>query len=93
MIGPDLSCIGDQSAEQHDYTRMSGVKTVLGWHLAHFKDPKSRVSTTVMPDFGLNTHDAQSVALLVMSWKRTQMPVEYIPGAETLHLGGIATAD
>ena len=81
VIGPDLTYIGDQSAEQYDYTRMSGVKTVYGWHLAHFKDPKSMVSSTVMPNFGLGTHDAQSLAMLVLSWKRARLPVEYIPGA------------
>jgi cytochrome c2 len=86
VIGPDLTYIGDQSAEQYDYTRMSGVKTVYGWHLAHFKAPKSMVSSTVMPNFGLNTHDAQSLALLVMSWKRTQVPIEYIPGAKVADL-------
>lgn len=86
VIGPDLTYIGDQSAEQYDYTRMSGVKTVYGWHLAHFKDPKSMVSSTVMPNFGLNSHDAQSLAMLVLSWKRTQMPVEYIPGAKAVDL-------
>jgi cytochrome c2 len=86
VIGPDLTYIGDQSAEQYDYTRMSGVKTVYGWHLAHFKDPKSMVSSTVMPNFGFGTHDAQSLAMLVLSWKRTRLPVEYIPGAKAVDL-------
>jgi len=86
VIGPDLTYIGDQSAEQYDYTRMSGVKTVFGWHLAHFKDPKAMVSSTVMPNFGFGSHDAQSLAMLVMSWKRTQLPVEYIPGAKAVDL-------
>jgi cytochrome c2 len=86
VIGPDLTYIGDQSAEQYDYTRMSGVKTVYGWHLAHFKDPKSMVSSTVMPNFGLGTHDAQSLAMLVLSWKRARLPVEYIPGAKVADL-------
>ena len=86
VIGPDLTYIGDLSAERYDYTRMSGVKTVYGWHLAHFKDPKSMVNSTVMPNFGLNSHDAQALAMLVLSWKRTQMPVEYIPGAKAVDL-------
>ncbi len=86
VIGPDLTYIGDQSPEQYDYARMSGVKTVFGWHLAHFKDPKAMVSTTVMPNFGFNTRDAQSLAMLVMSWKRTQVPLPYLPGAKPADL-------
>ncbi|HYL16993.1 MAG TPA: c-type cytochrome [Terriglobales bacterium] len=81
-IGPDLSYVGDKSPEQYDYSRMSGVPSVFGWHLAHFKDPKAMSQTTVMPNFGLDSRDAQSLAMLIMSWHRSNLPVRYIPGAQ-----------
>lgn len=81
VIGPDLTYIGDQSTEQYDYSRMSGVKTVCGCNVTHFKDPESMVSTTAMPNFSFGIREAQSLAMLVMSWKRVNLPVNYIPGA------------
>jgi cytochrome c2 len=86
VIGPNLTYIGDQNAEQYNYARMSGKPSVSGWHLAHFKDPKSMSSETVMPNFGLGSKEAQSLAMLVMSWKKIDLPIEYIPGAKTADL-------
>lgn len=82
VIGPDLTYVGDKSPEQYDYSRMSGVPSVFGWHLAHFKDPKAMSQTTVMPNFGFDSRDAQSLAMLVMSWRHSSLPVAYIPGAQ-----------
>lgn len=82
VIGPDLTYIGDQSPEQYDYTHMSGAPSVFGWHLAHFKNPKSMVGETVMPNFSFGSREAQALAMLVLSWKRTSFPVAYIPGAK-----------
>jgi cytochrome c551/c552 len=81
VIGPNLTYIGDLNSEQYDYKRMPGKPSVFGWHLAHFKDPKSMSSETVMPNFGFGSKEAQSLAMLVMSWKKTDLPIEYIPGA------------
>ena len=86
VIGPNLTYIGDQAPEQFDYSRMSGKPSVFGWHLAHFKDPKSMISTTVMPNFNFGSKDAQALALLVMSWKKTDLPITYIPGAKSADL-------
>lgn len=82
VIGPNLTYIGDQAPEQFDYSRMSGKPSIFGWHLAHFKDPKSMISTTVMPNFNFGSKDAQALAVLVMSWKKVDLPIEYIPGAK-----------
>lgn len=81
-VGPNLTYIGDQSPEQYDYSRINGVKTAFAWHLAHFKDPKAAVPSTVMPNFGFNSKDAQSLSMLMASWRKTDLPVEYIPGAQ-----------
>lgn len=79
-VGPSLTNVGELSPEQYDYDRLSGKKSVFAWHVAHFKDPKAMSPATVMPNFGLNSKDAQALTLLVMSWKKNDLPVEYIPG-------------
>jgi cytochrome c2 len=79
-IGPDLTAVGNKSPEQYDYSRMKGVQTAFAWHVAHLQNPKALVPETVMPDFGFNSSDAQSLALLVLSWRQTQLPPSYIPG-------------
>lgn len=86
VIGPDLTYEGDQNAEQFDYSRMSGKPSVFGWHIAHFKDPKSMVATTVMPNFGFGSREAQSLTMLVMSWKKAALPVRYTPGVQLADL-------
>jgi cytochrome c2 len=82
VIGPDLTNVGDKSAEQYDYSRMLGVKTAFAWHVAHLQNPKSLVPETVMPNFGFNSREAQSLALLVMSWKRGSIPARFLPGVK-----------
>jgi cytochrome c2 len=80
VIGPDLTFVGDKSPEQYDYSRILGVKTAFSWHVAHFQNPKSLVPETVMPNFNFNSKEAQSLALLVMGWKRVDIPASYRPG-------------
>ena len=80
VIGPDLTFVGDKSPEQYDYSRMLGVKTAFAWHVAHLQNPKALVPETVMPNFNFNSKEAQSLALLVMSWKRADIPAAYRPG-------------
>ncbi len=82
VIGPDLTYVGDKSPEQYDYSRMLGVKTAFAWHVAHIQNPKSLVPETVMPMFGFNSREAQSLALLVMSWRRADIPTRYWPGVQ-----------
>ncbi|MGZ5435943.1 MAG: c-type cytochrome [Pyrinomonadaceae bacterium] len=81
-IGPDLTYVGDKSPEQYDYTRMLGVKTAFAWHVAHLQNPKALVPETVMPNFGFNSREAQGLGLLVMSWKRNNIPARYLPGVK-----------
>lgn len=79
-VGPNLTNVGELSPEQYDYTRLGGKESVFAWHLAHFKDPKAMSAGTVMPNFGFSSRDAQALTLLVMSWKKTNLPAQYIPG-------------
>ncbi len=80
-IGPDLTAVGDKAPEQYEYGRLSGQKTAFAWHVAHFKDPRALVEDTVMPNFHLTTRDAQALAMLVLSWRKTDLPARFLAGA------------
>ena len=54
----------------HDDLDFAAVTGIVGKSL----NPKSLVPETVMPNFGFNSREAQSLALLVMSWKRASIP-------------------
>jgi len=79
-VGPDLTWEGDKSPEQFDYGRVS-PPTMFAWHISHFKDPKQVSPNTLMPAFNLGSRDAQALAMLVMSWRATNLPSSYLPGA------------
>jgi cytochrome c2 len=80
-IGPDLTEVGDKPPEQYDYSRLSGQRTQFAWHVAHFKDPRALVADTVMPNFNLTTEQAQALSMLVLSWRRAEVPAAYLAGA------------
>jgi cbb3-type cytochrome oxidase cytochrome c subunit len=82
-IGPDLTRVGDKAPEQYDYGRLSGQKTAFAWHVAHFKDPRALVEGTVMPNFNFTTKDVQALSMLVLSWRKAELPSDYLPGAPT----------
>ena len=80
-IGPDLTFVGEKAPEQYDYSRLSGQKTSFAWHVAHLKEPRALVPDTVMPNFNFTTKEAQSLAMLVMSWRRSPVPASFLAGA------------
>jgi len=78
--GPDLTYEGEKHpAHVHFPPTWRKPPTVLGWHVAHFLDPKAMSPTTEMPKFTLTEKQAAGLALLVMSWKRTHLPPAWIP--------------
>jgi cytochrome c551/c552 len=77
-VGPDLTYVGDHAPEHFDFSRISDVKTVFGWHVAHFSNPEGVAGQTEMPNLNMEKRDAQALAMLVMSWKRVNLPMEYI---------------
>ncbi|HEV8537339.1 MAG TPA: c-type cytochrome [Bacteroidota bacterium] len=79
-VGPDLTWEGDKSPEQFNYERIKGLHSEFTWHVAHLKNPKDLVPESVMPNFNFSSPDAQGLALLVMSWKKANIPVSYLPG-------------
>jgi mono/diheme cytochrome c family protein len=78
-VGPDLTWEGDKSPEQFNYDRIKGFHSEFTWQTAHFKNPKELVPESVMPNFNFSSQDAQSLTLLVMSWKKLDVPIAYIP--------------
>ena len=80
-IGPDLTYVGDKAPEQYDYGRLSGTQlTAFAWHVAHLKDPRALSPDTVMPNFNFTSNEAQSLAVLVLSWRKVELPAEYVSG-------------
>jgi mono/diheme cytochrome c family protein len=79
-IGPDLTYVGDKAPEQYDYSHLSGQKTAYAWHVAHLKDPRAIVADTVMPNFNFGTKEAQSLAILIQSWRKAPVPAEFVAG-------------
>jgi cytochrome c2 len=80
-IGPDLTFEGDKAPEQFDYTRLLGQRTMFAWHVAHLREPKAIVPETVMPNFNFSTQQVQALAMLVMSWRKVELPAAYLRGA------------
>jgi mono/diheme cytochrome c family protein len=78
-VGPDLTYEGMKAPEQFNYERIKGFNSEFTWQVAHLKNPKESVPETVMPNFNFSSADAQALAMLVMSWKREEIPIEYIP--------------
>ncbi|MEP7116675.1 MAG: c-type cytochrome [Acidobacteriota bacterium] len=80
-IGPDLTEVGEKPPEQYDFSRLSGQRTTFAWHVAHLKDPRALTEGTVMPNFNFSTEQAQSLAMLMLSWRRYDLPSRYVAGA------------
>jgi len=80
-IGPDLTREGEKSPEQYDYSRLTALPSLLEWHVGHLQSPKSFSPDSVMPDFGFTRDDALSLSLLLLSWRRTDIPADLRPGA------------
>ncbi len=62
--GPDISNAG----ELHD----------AEWHFKHFKDPKSVVATSEMPNLNLSDEEAAALTFLMMSLTGEPIPTDYL---------------
>lgn len=81
VIGPDLMYEGDKNPEMLDFTYYTtSYKSSFNWHVQHLRSPTALVPTSIMPQFNFSTKDGQSLAMLVMSWQKMNVPVEYLPG-------------
>jgi cytochrome c2 len=81
LTGPDLTWIGQKNPEQYDYSRLTTLKSLFSWEVGHLQNPKSFSPDTVMPNFGFQTREADSIAMVLMSWRSSAVPPELLPGA------------
>lgn len=77
-VGPDLTYAGDHAPEHFDCSRIKDVKTVFGCHVAHFSNPEGVSPQTEMPNINTEKKDAQALAMLMMSWRRVNLPLAYV---------------
>lgn len=78
-IGPDLTFEGDKVGEAFNMKGVHGKETVLNWHIQHFRNPSAISPGSVMTTFGFSPEEERALALLVMSWRRVSIPMEYMP--------------
>lgn len=79
IIGPDLTAIGDKRPEQYNFERLTNFPSVFNWHVGHFQSPKAYSPDTVMPDYGFKSDEARALTLLMLSWRRHDVPLELLP--------------
>lgn len=77
-VGPDLTYAGDHAPEHFDFSKIKDVKSVFGWHVAHFSNPEGVSPQTEMPNVNMEKKDAQALTMLVMSWRRVNLPLAYM---------------
>ncbi len=78
-IGPEITHEGSKYPEGFVFNEVDGKKSVLNWHDQHFKNPQKVSKDSLMINFVFNDEDAKALSLLMMSWKKKNIPVEYIP--------------
>ncbi len=78
-VGPELTFVGGKHGEAFDMHSLQGKHAVLNWHFQHFKNPAKISKNSVMPNFGFSDDEARALALLMMSWRETSIPIEYNP--------------
>jgi hypothetical protein len=71
-VGPDITNAGGL----HD----------AEWHFKHFKDPKSVVATSEMPDLVLSDEEAHALVFLMMSLKGEHIPTELLSNPKPIPL-------
>jgi len=69
-LGPDLTYVGDKTANDFDFTRVNGERTVANWLFAYLKSPAIVVVGTIKPDLGLTDEEARELAAYMLSLER-----------------------
>ena len=78
-VGPELTYEGSKFPEGFVFDTVEGKKSVLNWHIKHFKDPQKVSKDSLMINFQMNDEEAEALSLLMMSWRKKTIPIEYIP--------------
>lgn len=82
LIAPELTYHGDKDPELFNFDHVTGVKTVFNWEVQHLLNPDTFFPQTTMPTFGFEPGQARALGLLLMSWKKQNLPPQYIPAPE-----------
>lgn len=78
-IGPELTYIGDKHPEHYDMSSVEGKRTLMNWHIQHFILPYKITKGSFMRVYGFTNEEARSLTLLVMSWGKKDIPIDYVP--------------
>ncbi|MDJ0520574.1 MAG: c-type cytochrome [Planctomycetota bacterium] len=77
---PDLSRLGEKHPTAYTFPKgWKNPRTALHWHIAHFREPFVLVPDTLMPTFLLDGKQAEGLSLLVLSWRKQDLPARYVP--------------
>ncbi len=78
--GPDLTFEGDKHPTQYHFPDgWRRGETAYFWHVEHFRDPLAVVPDTLMPSYTWKERDPEALALLVLSWRKNDLPSRWIP--------------
>ncbi len=78
-VGPELTFEGSKYPEGFVFDTVEGKHSVLNWHMEHFKNPQKVSKDSLMINFLFSDEEAKALSLLMMSWKKKNTPMEYIP--------------
>lgn len=77
---PELTHEGDKHPTAYVFPKGWKLpRTALHWHVEHFRAPYQVVPDTLMPMYELEGKMAEGLALLVLSWRKQDLPARYVP--------------
>ncbi|MBI3098589.1 MAG: c-type cytochrome [Planctomycetes bacterium] len=78
--GPELTQVGRKGIETMLFPAgFEGPETVRDWHVAHLLSPASVVPGSTMPNLHLARSEAESLALYLLSLRRSEVAAAYWP--------------
>ncbi|MBI2896167.1 MAG: c-type cytochrome [Deltaproteobacteria bacterium] len=77
--GPDLSNEGGRLAADLDFTHVRGRRTLRGWLVSHFLDPRRVVPDSQMPNLDLGPEQAEALTVYMLSLRTHQIPESAAP--------------
>jgi len=77
--GPDLTQGGQRDPGQLDFSSVPGESTVANWLAEHLRRPAAIVPDSLMPYFGLSSHDIEQLTYYTLSLRRSEVPEVHWP--------------
>ncbi|MDH5655209.1 MAG: c-type cytochrome [Spirochaetia bacterium] len=78
-LGPEITYVGSKHPETFGFDGVEGKRSVMNWHIQHFKLPAKVSKGSIMPPFGFSDEEIRALSILVMSWRKVKVPMEYVP--------------